>query len=147
MKTLSKTSILLIVSVMALAAFAVPTLASAATWSAPGTIIGHSSALALTATTGLGQATVSCTAQFDGTVVNTRGVAAGSINSITFATPTTACTGGGIAGGCTLDVVATGLPWAITTSGTTLTISGSRQVGHSLGRARGRALRMSWREL
>jgi hypothetical protein len=128
MTKLSKKSILVIVSVMALAAFAMPSMASAASWSAPGPLTGHATSLVLTGTTLLGNYALGCTAKFSGDAINTAGIAAGSITSANFGTPSTPCTGGGIALGCSVDVVATSLPWVITTSGTTLTVGGLQVV-------------------
>jgi hypothetical protein len=124
MKKLSKKSALLFASVMAMAAFTMPTFAAAATWSAPGALTGHTSSLVFTGATAIGNATVNCTARFTGDAVNTGGVAAGTITSITFGTVAAPCVGGGIATGCTADWAATSLPWGVTTSGTNVTIGG-----------------------
>jgi hypothetical protein len=130
MKKFSKRGALLVASIMALAAFAMPAGASAAsTWASTGSIGGTSTSVVLTGTTAFGAATVTCNSAFTGNVVG--GTDNGTITGITFGDATHPCVGGGIATGCTIVTTSTNVPspgWHATSGGTTgaftVTISG-----------------------
>jgi hypothetical protein len=116
MKKFSKKGALLFASIMALAAFAMPAAANAATWSPnPASLSGSTTAagLTLTGSTVLGNGNVTCSSSFSGTGVGS----GGSISAISF----TGCSGTGIAANCTIvsTAVPASLPWGVTVNSTT----------------------------
>jgi hypothetical protein len=111
MKKLSKRSVLLLASTMALAAFAMSGAANAATWSPnPASLTAATTGgLTLTGSTALGQLDVTCDVSYTGT-------GSGSGGSITGIVVTN-CSGTQLAADCDVGPVGGALPWGLAVGG------------------------------
>ena len=117
---LSKKSLLLIISALAMAAFAMPSLASATIFDGAGTHGLTSSNLSFTSA-GLGGGSICTSSTF------TVNVATGGATATVTGARFTGCTGTDLVVGTPTDVTATGFPWFITrTAAGAFTVDGVR---------------------
>jgi hypothetical protein len=116
MKKLSKKGVLLLAGVMALCAFVMPSMASAASWGVVGSEHTLDSPnLAFTNTTAIGALTSQCTrSSFTANVSSAQNL---EITSASFGGLCTASGGAGV-GDCTLTAVGTRFPWTATATTT-----------------------------
>lgn len=119
-----------VAAVAALGAFA-PAMASAEQWSSNGVTVGGAPGVAVTGSGSLSWSwnwgvviTTTCNAQMTANLFNQAGVAGGQVTSFGVASPMTNCTVVGVSNCRVTNVVAANFPWAVTTAGTSATISG-----------------------
>jgi hypothetical protein len=127
---LSKKSLLLFISALAMAAFAMPSLSSASTFEGIGAHTLTSAGISFSAGAPLNAGASCTTAVFEVDVVNTLDA---KVTNATFGH----CTGTGILAGTTATVTSLSLPWTATPVGDGFTISGINIVNHFEGAAPG----------